>query len=106
MSAYANEPSRSRALTIDAGMNSAGVFDIDAYHVMEQRDNALIREEIINGAGSSKFVYQFNLGGKPTTGISVIGARHLAAHYGGLKHKLISSVTKTGSLFKFTPMFG
>ena len=102
MSAYANEPSRSRALTIDAGMNSAGVFDIDAYHAMDQRDNALIREEIINGVGSSKFVYQFSLGGKMTTGISVIGARHLAAHYGGLKHKLISSVTKTGSLFKFT----
>lgn len=76
-------------------------FDPDAWHVMQQRDNALIEQEILNGAGSSKFVYSFQNQGETVAGISVIGARHLAAHYGGIKHRLIGSVTKTGKQMLF-----
>jgi hypothetical protein len=76
-------------------------FDPDAWHVMQQRDNALIEQEILNGAGSSKFVYSFQNQGETVSGISVIGARHLAAHYGGIKHRLIGSVTKTGKQMLF-----
>ncbi len=79
-----------------------GGFDADAYHVMSERDNALIADEILNGAGSTKFVYAFDISGKSVTGISVIGARHLAAEYGGLRHRIVASTRKSGSLFTFT----
>src|SRR5215470_9213911 len=77
-------------------------WDPDAWHVMERRDEELIADEILNGAGSSKFVYSFDIQGTAVSGISVIGARHLAAHYGGLKHRLVASAQKTGEMFVFT----
>ncbi len=77
-------------------------FDPEAWHVINDRDNSLIADEILNGAGSSKFVYQFNLAGTNVTGISVVGARHLASSYGGIKHRMIASTLKRGSLFTFT----
>lgn len=95
-------PSRSKALTIEAVRDTTGTFDIDAYHVMNERDNALIAQEVVSGAGSSKFVYAFEVSGKPVSGISVIGARHLANAYGGIKHRMIASVLKVGPLFEFT----
>src|SRR5262245_47891554 len=79
---------------------SGGGFDPDIWHVMDERDNALIADEILHGAGSSAFVYSFRMrDGTEVSGVSVIGARHLAAHYKGLKHRLIASMTKTGELF-------
>lgn len=96
---------------LEAVKNATGGFDIDAFHVMEERDNALIADEILNGSGSNKFVYNFEISGKEVSGISVVGARHLASHYGGIKHRLVASIRKTGSLFmfqsypgEFTPM--
>lgn len=76
-------------------------FDIELWHAMNERDNALIRDEIINGHTAKKFVYSFNVNGTPASGISVIGARELAAHYGGIKSKIVASTEKTGSLFIF-----
>lgn len=102
MSDFSGAPTRGQSRQLEAVRNSSGTFDIDAYHVMEARDDALIAQEILYGSGSTKFVYSFEVAGKLTTGISVIGARHLAAHYGGIKHRLIASVTKIGSLFTFT----
>ncbi len=77
-------------------------FDADAWHVMNERDNALIADEVLAGSGSSKFVYNFAIAGTTVTGISVIGARHLAAAYGGIKHRMIASTLKRGALFIFT----
>jgi hypothetical protein len=90
--------------TLDAVRTMTGGFDVDAWHVMEERDNALIADEVLHGPGSSKFVYSFDIAGQgdPVTGISVVGARHLAAHYKGLKHRLVAAMQKTGSLFTFT----
>ena len=89
--------------TLDAVRTvTGGGFDVDAWHVMEERDNALIADEILHGPGSSSFVYNFDIKGTPVTGISVIGARHLANHYKGLKHRLVASMQKTGPLFVFT----
>ena len=92
--------------TIEAvrAVAAGGAFDPDVWHVMDERDNALIADEILHGPGSSKFVYQFDIAGQrdPVSGISVIGARHLAAHYKGLKHRLVAAMQKTGSLFVFT----
>jgi len=80
---------------------TSGGFDVDAFHVMNERDNTLIADEILHGAGSSTFVYQFDIKGTPVTGISVIGARHLAAHYKGLQHRIVASMEKIGPLFTF-----
>ena len=89
--------------TLEAVRNVAGGFDVDAWHVMEERDDALIADEILNGPGSSKFVYNFEImPGTVVTGISVIGASHLANHYGGLQHRIVASMQKVGSLFTFT----
>ncbi len=95
---------RGQAATLDAVRTMTGGFDVDAWHVMEERDNALIADEILHGPGSSKFVYSFDIAGQrePVTGISVVGARHLAAHYKGLKHRLVAAMQKTGALFTFT----
>jgi hypothetical protein len=89
--------------TLDAVRTvSGGGFDPDAWVVMERRDDALIADEILHGAGSSTFVYSFPINGVDVAGISVIGARHLANHYKGLKHRLVAAQQKTGSLFVFT----
>ena len=89
--------------TLEAVRTISGGFDVDAWHVMEERDDALIADEILNGPGSSKFVYNFEImPGTVVTGISVIGASHLANHYGGLQHRIVASMQKVGSLFTFT----
>lgn len=89
---------------VNASRNAVGSFDVDAYHVMERRDSELIEQEILYGTGSNKFVYNFSIRGSsdPVSGISVVGARHLAAHYGGIRHRLVASTQKTGELFTFT----
>jgi hypothetical protein len=88
--------------TIDMVRNLAGGWDSEAYFVMNQRDNELIEDEILQGAGSRSFVYSFKIGGKQVSGISVIGARHLAATYGGMRHRIIASIQKDGALHTIT----
>jgi hypothetical protein len=89
------------AQTLEAVRNVTGGFDVDAWHVMDERDNQLVADEILHGTGSSTFVYDFEIAGKRVSGVSVVGARHLAAHYRGLKHRLVASMQKTGELFVF-----
>lgn len=76
-------------------------FDPDAWHVMQERDNALIRDELMHGAGSKAFVYDFSITGTRVTGISVVGARELAAQYKGIKSRIVATVEKRGALFIF-----
>ena len=81
---------------------TGGGFDVEAWYVMDQRDNALIADEVLHGPGSSSFVYRFEITpGKEVTGISVIGARHLANHYQGLKHRIVASEEKRGATIEF-----
>jgi hypothetical protein len=86
--------------TLEAVRTFSG-FDPDAWHCMNERDNQLISDEILHGAGSSTFVYDFQIQGKQVAGISVIGARHLAHHYKGLQHRIVASMEKIGPLFTF-----
>jgi hypothetical protein len=90
------------AQTLEAVRSATGGWDVDAYHVMEKRDESLIADELLHGHMSDSFIYRFPIQGKEVIGISVVGARHLAAHYGGIKHRLVSSVRKRGALFVFT----
>ena len=39
---------------------------------MQERDNALIRDELLHGAASDAFVYSFDIKGKNVTGVSVV----------------------------------
>ena len=80
---------------------TAGGFDPDAWHVLDKRDDTLIEQDLLSGSGSSKFVYSFSLQGTNVVGVSVVGARHLAYHYGGLRHRMIASTEKRGALFTF-----
>jgi hypothetical protein len=97
-------PRRGAGQLLEGVLNRAasGGFDPDVYYVMAGRDDTLVEQEIMHGAGSSKFVYQFKIAGTEVDGISVVGARHLAAHCGGLRHRLVSSVSKIGALHVFT----
>lgn len=80
----------------------SGPVDLDVFHAMAERDNALVADEVLHGSLSAKFVYQFSIQGTQVAGVSVVGARHLAAHYGGIKHRLIGSIEKRGAQFIFT----
>src|SRR5262245_21324960 len=91
---------KSEALVLEAAR--AGGFDPDVYHIMESMDDALIAEEVLHGAVSGAFVYSMPISGQEVSGISVVGAAHLARHYGGLKHRMVASVEKRGELFRFT----
>jgi len=95
-------PSLRDSRTIDMARNASGGFDAEAYWVMDRRDNQLIEDEILQGAGSKTFVYSFKISNKQVSGVSVIGAQHLAAHYGGLKHRIIATIEKTGALHIYT----
>ncbi len=91
-----------RAPTLDAVRTfTGGAWDVDAFHAMERRDETLIQEELLHGHLSSAFLYNFKIQGQDVIGISVIGARHLASQYGGIQHRLVSSVRKKGALFIF-----
>jgi hypothetical protein len=81
--------------------SAGGTFDLDVLHVMDERDNSLIADEVLSGAGSDRFVYHFSINGTEVSGISVVGARHLANHYHGLRHRLVGYVQKIGSLFEY-----
>lgn len=77
-------------------------FDAEAFHVMNERDNRLIQDEILGGPRSSKFVYDFSINNQPIRGISAIGARELATYYKGIRHRIVSSTRKVKGLFVFT----
>jgi len=77
------------------------VFSPDAYHVMQQRDDQLIKDELLRGDTSKAFVYRFPIQGNEVTGVSVIGARQLASEYGGIKARIVATVEKRGALFIF-----
>lgn len=82
-------------------------FDPDAFHAMQERDNQLIRDEIMHGFASRAFIYSFEISGKRVNGISVIGARELASQYRGIKARIVATVEKRGPLFifrSFTPL--
>lgn len=82
-------------------------FDPAAWHAMQERDNQLIRDQVLHGYASKEFVYSFNIQGKTVTGVSVVGARELASEYGGIKARIVATVEKRGALFifrTFTPL--
>lgn len=82
-------------------------FDPDAWHVMNERDNSLIRDQVLHGYTSRDFIYSFDIKGTKVTGISVVGARELASQYGGIKARIMATVEKRGSMFifrQFSPM--
>ncbi len=81
--------------------NLPATFNPDAWHAMQQRDDQLIRDSILHGYSGKEYVYSFDIKGKSVTGVSVVGARELASHYGGIKHRIVAAVDKTGSLFVF-----
>lgn len=80
---------------------SVQVFNPDAYHVMQQRDEQLIEDELLRGSASKAFVYDFDIKGSRVTGVSIVGARQLASEYGGIKSKIVATVEKRGALFIF-----
>lgn len=82
-------------------------FDPDAWHAMDERDNQLIKDEVLHGASSRAFIYEFPMEGKSVTGVSVIGARELASQYKGIKSRIVATVEKKGAMFlfrTFTPL--
>ena len=94
--------SASEGVVLEAIKGSKGSFDVDLFHVMDKHDDALVAQDVIHGAMSAAFVYNFKISGSQVSGVSVIGAAHLARKYGGLKHRLVASTEKRGGLFTFT----
>ena len=90
-----------RATQHQKSENLPAAFNPDAWHAMQQRDDQLIRDSILHGYAGKEYVYKFKIAGQEVTGVSVVGARELASHYGGIKHRIVASVDKTGSLFVF-----
>ena len=80
---------------------SRRTFSPDAYHVMQERDNELIADQLLHGASRKDFIYSFSISGKLVTGISVVGARELASQYKGIKSRIVASTEKRGALFIF-----
>ena len=76
-------------------------FSPDAWHVMQARDEQLIQDELLHGAASKAFVYDFSIQGNRVTGVSVVGARQLASENGGIKSKIVATLEKRGALFIF-----
>lgn len=86
---------------MDRLMQAPSKFDPDIWHAMQSRDESLIRDSVLRGYTGQEYVYSFPMQGKTVTGISVVGARALAAQYGGIKARIIGSTDKTGELFVF-----
>jgi hypothetical protein len=76
-------------------------FDPDAWHVMQERDEQLIRDAVLHGTIIKDYIYEFSIKGQKVTGISVVGARQLACEYKGIKSRIVASADKTGSMFVF-----
>jgi hypothetical protein len=84
-----------------SAFRAPATFDPAAWHAMQERDATLIRDQLLHGVTDDKWVYSFDVKGKKVEGVSVIGARHLASQYGGIKSRIVASVDKAGSLFIF-----
>lgn len=102
LSAYQRRSSGRQGEVIDAIIERSNGIDTDILAVMDKRDTTMIEEEILHGAGSSKYVYSFRVGTTAVSGISVVGARELATHYGGMQHEIIATVSKVGRLLVIT----
>ena len=77
-------------------------YDADFATAMTKRDDSLIAQEVLHGGLSKKYLYNFpGAGGAPMVGISVVGARELAYHYGGISHSILGVTTKRGAMFQF-----
>jgi hypothetical protein len=76
-------------------------FEPEVWHAMQERDSALVRDEVMHGVASRAFVYDFSIKGTRVTGVSVIGARELASQYKGIKSRIVATVEKRGALFIF-----
>lgn len=85
----------------EAQFHAPAVFDADAWHAMQARDDQLIHDSILHGAARSEYVYEFSISNTKVRGVSVVGARELASQYGGIKSRIVASVDKTGELFVF-----
>lgn len=79
----------------------AGDFDKERHYVLAERDRKAITEAIIYGAVDTDWVYRLP-GRSGAEGISVVGARQLAALYKGLRHRILFSVEKRGPLWTIT----
>lgn len=97
----ANLAELKRSHAVDAAANLPVAFNPDAWHAMQARDDALIEDSILHGYAGEEYVYQFKIQNTTVNGVSVVGARALAAEYGGIKSRIVASVDKTGSLFVF-----
>jgi hypothetical protein len=76
-------------------------WDPDVWHSIQARDDQLVRDEVLHGYASRAFIYEFELAGKKVHGVSVVGARELAALYKGIQSRIVASVDKAGELFIF-----
>lgn len=86
---------------IARSLSAPAKLDAEIFHMMDKRDESLISDEILHGAMSGIFVYDFDIQGKNVSGLSIRGAQHLARHYGGLKHRIVATTEKRGKLFIF-----
>lgn len=90
-----------RSVQAPQQFHAPAVFDPAAYHAMQARDATLVRDIVLHGVTDDKWVYSFEIKGTKVEGVSVVGARHLASQYGGVRSRIVASVDKTGSLFVF-----
>jgi hypothetical protein len=86
---------------VEAMAQNVATIDRDVWMMIDERDSRAIEEELEHGAGSAAYVYSFRPSGatKDVAGISAVGARELASQYGGIRQTILSTTTKTGSLF-------
>jgi hypothetical protein len=88
-------------------INRPARFNADAWHVMQERDESLIRDQLLHGVASREFIYSFSIAGTAVNGVSVVGARELASQYRGIKARIVAVTEKRGDLFifkTFTPL--
>lgn len=86
------------AETLEAVRAVTGGFDVDAWHVIEARDERLFAENVLHGALTPAFLYIIKMTGHADqVGVSATGARHLAAHYKGLQFRLVADAHKVGN---------
>lgn len=86
---------------VSESTNLPVAFDLDAYHAMSVRDDQLVAQRAAHGVAGKIFIYKFSMKGQQVEGISVEGAQQLAGTYGGIKHRMVASVEKKGSVFTF-----
>jgi hypothetical protein len=97
------QPAKTILDEVIANTATSGGFDPELWNIINRSDDALVSDEVMYGAKSGAFVYSFKIrGANEVSGISVVGARHLARKYGNLKHRIVATVEKRGALHIFT----